>query len=102
MKIQFGDWQLRRRDSENWELYHRHATKENHMTVKNGTAGKVRWHSVGRYYQQSTFVNAIEYVADWDLRNAEGGITTLDKYIKAYEETLERHRAVFAKSIQGD
>jgi hypothetical protein len=102
MKIQFGDWQLRRRDNENWELYHRHAVKENHMTVKNGTAGEVRWHSVGRYYQKSTFASALEYAADWDLRNGVDGVVGLDEFIRLYADTLERHKTAFAASTSSN
>ena len=94
MVIQFGDWRLVPGDGDNWELAHRH------ISSRGKNKGKVSWHRVGRYYQKSTLANAIEYAADWDLRNGEGGIVTLDQYIKAYADTLERHRAAFVDSVQ--
>lgn len=100
MTIQFGDWQLRKMDANNWELYHRHVTKENAKSLRSGSAGKVQWNRMGRYYQKSTFANAIEYAADWDMRNAEGGTVTLGQYIKAYNDTLESFRAEFERSMR--
>ena len=99
--ITFGDWKLVKMDGDNWELCHRHVTGDTPSTRKNGTAGKVRWHRVGRYYQSSTFVNALEYAADWDMRNHNDDSTIeMGKYIKAYGETLERFRTAFEQSIR--
>lgn len=99
MRIQFGDWQLRKLDAKNWELYHRHVTKETSLSIKSGNAGKVRWHGTGRYYQASTFSYAIEYAADWELRNdGSDKVVDMGEYIKAYGETLERFRIDFAQA----
>lgn len=99
MRIQFGDWQLRKRDAGNWELFHRHETKETSTSIKSGNAGKVRWHGTGRYYQATTFHLAIEYAADYDMRN-DGSEEVIDmgEYINAYGNRLDRYRIEFANS----
>lgn len=66
--IVFGDWKMVPLDSNNWELCHRHVTKETNASRSNGTAGTVRWHRCGRYYQHDTFANALRYVADEELK----------------------------------
>lgn len=96
MRIQFGDWQLRKRDASNWELYHRHETKETSTSIKSGNAGKVRWHGTGRYYQATTFHLAIEYAADWELRNdGSDDVVSLGEYIRLLDEKLQSFRIDF-------
>lgn len=96
MRIQFGDWQLRKRDANNWELYHRHAVRANKMTVENGTAGTLKWHTTGRYYQERTFVHAVEYAADWELRNdGSDDVVTMGEYIRLLDDKLQSFKSDF-------
>lgn len=98
--ITFGDWKLVKMDEGNWELCHRHVTGDTVGARKNGTVGQLRWHRVGRYYQASTFHLALEYAADWDMRNHnEDSTIEMGKYIEAYGVTLENFRKAFEKSM---
>ena len=97
--ITFGDWKLVRMDGDNWELCHRHVTGDTVTARRNGTAGKVRWHRVGRYYQSNTFHLALEYAADWDMRNGIADSTMeMGEYLRIYFEKLERFRTAFEAS----
>ena len=87
MNIRFGDWELRSYDKLNWELWH-------HVTVEgrgaNLSDGKPRWRSEGRYYQASTFANAIEFAADWEGRNGSTDKRTeLLDYLRSYFERMD-------------
>lgn len=85
MVITFGDWELRPEAYGNWQLYRKRATRETSSSLRAGTAGKVRCLPVGRYYQQSTFGNALLYAADIELQEKGGGervsiLEALDTY----------------------
>lgn len=102
MRIQFGDWQLRSRDAGNWELYHRHETKETSTSIKSGNAGKVRWHGTGRYYQATTFHLAIEYAADYDMRNdGSDDVVTMGEYIRLLDDKLQSFKSDFKTVSSG-
>lgn len=62
------DWKLLPVDTRNWELCHRHAVGDNVKARTAGTVGQTRWHRCGRYYSHNTFVDAITYVADVELK----------------------------------
>jgi len=102
MTIEFGDWQLRKRDENNWELYHRHETRATKLSVENGTVGQMRWHGTGHFYQERTFANALEYAADWEMRNKVEATADFKGYAAMLGDTLERFRTDFARSIQAN
>jgi hypothetical protein len=86
----FGDWKLvplGGTSTGNWELCHRHATKATAKTIANGTAGKVRWNRLGRYYQANTFGLALLYAADCE---AKEGCTETEMQIREWLAEYER------------
>lgn len=64
-------WELRPHDSLNWQLWQRTTVPETAITVKNGTAGNIVWKPFGRFYQQHSFDVAIDFVADYKIRNEQ-------------------------------
>ena len=88
MRIEFGDWRLVPVNAPNWELQHRHLPK-------NADEGaEPKWYGVGRYYQHTTIVNAIEYAADRELAEGnEDAAISLAEFLQQYKDTLERFEA---------
>lgn len=66
--IVFGNWKLFPVDANNWELCHWHAVGDSYMARKAGVVGMARWNRLGRFYQQTTFSNALLYAADCELK----------------------------------
>ena len=100
MNVRFGDWELRKKDSNNWELYHFGV-----LTGRgsNFTDGDPRWSTTGRFYQASTFHLAIEYAADWELRNHDEEDTIeMAEYLHFYCKKLERFKTDFYAPVQAD
>lgn len=97
--VVFGDWKLVPLDSNNWELCHRHVTKDTASARANGTVGTVKWHRLGRYYQFNTVHLALEYAADWDIRNGNEESMELGEYIDELEANLGRFEADFAECL---
>lgn len=60
--IRFGNWELRPRDSRNWELYRLRASERGFGD------GMKRWASEGRFYSYNTFDLALQYAADVELK----------------------------------
>lgn len=60
--IRFGSWELRPRDSRNWELYRLRASE------RGFGVGVERWANEGRYYSYNTFDLAVQYAADVELK----------------------------------
>lgn len=93
MVIEFGDWQLRKSDERNWELYHRHETGDTTTARKAGTVGDVKWHGCHRYYQYNTIHLALRYAADWELRNEyEGVAADVPGWLDEYERITDGYR----------
>lgn len=67
MVIEFGEWRLVPLDGLNWELCHRHAA------TRGKNAGRVSWHRCGRFYQASTFGDALRFAADCELKERNHG-----------------------------
>lgn len=87
--IVFGDWKLLPMDSLNWELCHRHVTKATPGAVRNGTAGTVSWHRLGRYYDHHTIGAALRYAADAELKaGAKEREIPIRAALEEYEEIL--------------
>jgi len=81
--IRFGDWELRPRDSRNWELYRLRASERG---FGDGTA---RWASEGRFYSYNTLHLAIQYAADCELKaEAHGRVMELEDALDRYEEIV--------------
>jgi len=100
MNVRFGHWELRKRDAGNWELFHFGACVGR---GSNKTDGEPRWRSTGRYYQANTFHLAIEYAADWELRNHDGDDTIeMAEYLHFYCKKLERFKTEFYESVHAD
>ena len=94
--IRFGDWELRPRDSRNWELYRLRASERG---FGDGTA---RWASEGRYYSYGTFANAIRYAADCELKaEAHGRVMELEDALHEYERITQRLAADVARALEG-
>ena len=92
--VEFGDWKLVPLDNLNWELAHRHVTPDNHMTLKSGTAGKVRWHRLGKYYQHDTIGSALLFAADYELKQGcRDEAISLTCAAQGWRDTLEEFRA---------
>jgi hypothetical protein len=81
--IRFGDWELRPRDSRNWELYRLRASERG---FGDGTA---RWASEGRFYSYNTLHLAIQYAADCELKaGCKDAAMGLDDALDRYEEIV--------------
>ena len=92
-------WQLRRTDEQNWQLYQYRETKATHSSVKRGTAGRMAWMPTGRFYQHSTFVAALHYVADYELRNGRPDESArICDYIRELDGLLRSFRIDFEQS----
>lgn len=88
MVIEFGNWQLRPIDSNNWQLWHlRESTRGSNV-------GKVDWHPEGRFYSYSTIDNALLYAADREIKAMDGTVNFME-YVTLLRETLDD----FEKSI---
>ena len=88
--IVFGSWKLFQLDDMNWELCHRHENADTATARRLGTAGDLKWHRCGRYYQHDTFGQALSYAADVELkakcRDEAMGLT----------DALREHERIFA------
>lgn len=72
MVIEICDgWQLRPCDKLNWELWQYCEVQKTARSVKAGTVGEMSWHRTGRFYQASTIEAAIDFVADYKIRNEQ-------------------------------
>ena len=94
--VEFGNWKLVPLDSNNWELCHWHVTKDTAKARANGTAGKLRWHRLGRYYQYDTIHLALEYAADAEVKSVgESARVDLLYALNLHRKTLEEFRTAF-------
>lgn len=94
--IRFGDWELRPRDSRNWELYRLRASERG---FGDGTA---RWASEGRFYSYNTLHLAIQYAADCELKaEAHGRVMELEDALHEYERITQRLAADVARALEG-
>lgn len=101
--IVFGDWKLFPVDSMNWELCHRHETKDTKRAVAAGTAGQVRWNRTGRFYQHNTFDLAIQYAADVELKaKAHAKVIELWDALEQYRDIIADLKADMLAELGGD
>ena len=99
MNIRFGDWELRRYDRLNWELWHYRVTEGRGANMSDG---KPRWASEGRYYQASTFANAIEFAADWEGRNGNADAKAiLSNHLRSYFEKVDTFKDEILAELSG-
>ena len=94
MVIEICDgWQLRKCDSTNWQLWQYGETQSTPSAVKAGTVGEMAWHPTGRFYQASSFDVAIDFVADYKIRNEQPDeVISLAGYInqlRAFRQRVE-------------
>lgn len=81
--IRFGNWELRPRDSANWELFHKRASNRGFGD------GNERWVSCERYYSYNTFHLAIQYAADCELKDGcHGRVMELQDALGEYERIV--------------
>ena len=88
MIIEFGNWQLRKCDALNWQLWHRV------VPSKGNNVGIPTWKACGKFYSYSTFANAVEYAVDYELREMDGTFSPWE-FLEEYRSMLSR----FEKSI---
>ena len=99
--IEFGDWRLVPVDSLNWELAHRRATLDNRVTRERGTAGKVRWYRLGKYYSWNTIDSALLYAADAELKaGCKDTAMTLRDAASKWEATLKDFRECISRAVE--
>lgn len=100
--IVFGNWKLFPLDGMNWELCHRHETADTESARKSGSAGTLRWHRLGRYYQASTFEGAILYAADVELKGRCKDVAIqLEDALREHERIVKLMLDEFSSAMEG-
>lgn len=96
--IQFGEWQLRRKDERNWSLLHRQLKGRNPKNPDDPEVGKPVWVETGNYFQ--SFKHAFKFALEREMKerhrderlvlDLREAIADSERIAKEFAETIGR------------